>query len=77
MQGFVQKRKSTPPIETAQALTNAFASLEPPLSDDDAAAFGAEVARCLEDHEDADLAQAVGALHVHDGNLPFPHLERF
>jgi len=66
VRGFAESRKSPPPPETAVALDKAAASLEPSLSDEDAAAFGAEVARCLEDHEDAELAEAVDGLHADD-----------
>lgn len=66
VRGFGETRKSEPSAETAAALERAAATLTPSLGEEDAGAFGAEVARCLEDLEDGELAEAVAALHVGD-----------
>ncbi|MBL4685458.1 MAG: sigma-70 family RNA polymerase sigma factor [Nannocystaceae bacterium] len=71
VEGFLRERRETLDPQTQAALLASLQHVPCELAATDATAFGGELARCLDDRESKELAQALAELHVSDLWLAF------
>lgn len=69
--GFVEARPTSEDAKSASVFAAAATVVGPAATEASAAAFGQELARCLEDRDDSELAVALAELHVGDLWLAF------